>query len=603
MKYEHDEHKLTEYDRPSTKYRCGRAARWGQPCWQGPDQNRKCGGTSECTPVLRDDRYYCQRPESAGGACSEGPLPDGQCAHTHLPCRPRVSSRQFRGRLALFGVLVIVILVALFSNRDGVTGSDFMINPGKLSSAHSGFPVTDRCENCHQSHQLPASAWLLSAFKQQDMTQQCVQCHAFDGEATAPHNGQFETREITTVACSSCHSEHKGAGYDISKVANRTCGNCHEKSFTQFAEHTEFPANYPHQQPQNIFFDHARHLSEYFVEDKWVNKPGRDAKLAENARSSCSFCHQIENAQRDIPIRKYDIICAGCHEQQIRDRAMTILTSDEVAPAFMQLLISNKDADNDEEPDIDDFTKQLIDDLAGKGMKAVYERLEGSVATEMTQRHLFLGLDSSLIKHTAEQWLDEESLDTDDDTRSGWQAGENDDGADAVFYRPEGHADDVMRSWIDLYLRGDITDGDDVLDGLLDVEDGPGACGKCHGSMIGRSQRHEKLPLWSKTQTQARIYTPGFSHRPHIDLLGKSEGCDACHKLSDDADYPAYFKQGGSDIKLFQSSFEGVKKETCTKCHNQERIPDDCQLCHVYHAGAGFKFEYQQREMKVINHD
>ncbi len=177
MNYENDNHQHTEYVRPSKKYRCGRAAKWGKPCWQGPDENKKCGGSSGCSPVRRGDRYYCQRPKSAGGVCDRGPLPDGGCAYTHFPCRPRVSIRGMRGKLSLFGILIIVILLSLLTDRDSGSAYNSMINPGELSSSHAGFPITDQCENCHQPHEQSASEWLMAAFNHQDLTGQCVQCH------------------------------------------------------------------------------------------------------------------------------------------------------------------------------------------------------------------------------------------------------------------------------------------------------------------------------------------------------------------------------------------------------------------------------------------
>lgn len=605
MNYENDDHQHTEYVRASTKYRCGRAARWGKPCWQGPDDRKKCGGTSECSPVLRGDRYYCQRPKSAGGACVEGPLPDGSCAHNHLPCRPRDSIRMQRGKFTLFGLLIIVILLALFSNRESLSTNNAMISPDQLSSLHAGYPITDQCENCHKSHNLPASAWLMSAFSHQDMTEQCVQCHVFKGEATAPHNMELESEESNVkLECIGCHREHKGADFDISKVSNEICGNCHEQSFTSFAKHSPFPQTFPHQQPQNIFFDHAKHIGEYFVDDEWINKPGRDPELAEKAKQACNFCHQVETAQRDIKVRDYQTICAGCHEQQIQNRAMTILTPDEVSPALFQLLISNESGDEVEQ-DVEDFTPQLIEILASDGLPAVYEKMSEAGVSDKVQRHLFTGLESGLIKTTANLWSKEDSLDSEDSGEPGWFAAENDDGAEAIFYRAEGHADSVMRSWVELYINkvntAENETAGEVLAELLDLENGPGACGKCHGSMAGNSHHSIAFPLWGKTSTQKRIYTSGFSHRPHIDLLSNSQGCDTCHKLSDIADYQEYFKQGGADATLFQSSFEGIKMESCINCHNQKRISDDCQLCHVYHKGAGFKFEYQKREIEVLN--
>lgn len=600
MNYENDDHQHSEYQRQTAKYRCGRAARWGAPCWQGPDARKKCGGTTECKPVKRGDRYYCQRPESAGGACIEGPLPDGSCAHTHPPCRPRANIRYLRGRLALLGILFIIILVAIFSSRDG--GNNLMINPGELSASHAGFPITDQCENCHKAHALPTTAWLFSAFEHEDMTTQCTQCHVFDGKADAPHNRQFkDTEKNTAIECISCHHEHKGADFDIRKVSNQTCSNCHENSFAHFSQHSPFPENFPHQQPQKIFFDHARHLSEYFVEEKWLNKPDRDTSVAEKAVDNCGFCHQLEAAKRDIPVRDYDITCAGCHDQQIKNRTMTVLTADDMSQSLLGLI-----QDDEDELESDEAAIQLIDDLADGGLEALTDKLTKSGLTEAEQHHLFKGLDAGMLQQTASIWRNEDEMDLDDTIHFGWQVAEDDDGAEALLYRPDGHADEVIRAWVELYLKkakdkDDDMAGDTLLE-LLDVEEGPGACGKCHGTLAGNHAIDARTG-WGRTPPQQRTYSSGFSHRPHIDLLGENRGCDACHKLSDDADYAAYFKHNGIDASQYHSGFNEIKMQVCTECHNSERISDDCQLCHIYHKGSGFKFEYQKRELKVINHE
>src|SRR5258705_155025 len=43
-KYRHD---LSSYERPNFPYRCGRVARWGKPCWQGPTAKGRGGGEVE----------------------------------------------------------------------------------------------------------------------------------------------------------------------------------------------------------------------------------------------------------------------------------------------------------------------------------------------------------------------------------------------------------------------------------------------------------------------------------------------------------------------------------------------------------------------------
>jgi len=602
MNYEQDDHKSADYDRQSCAYRCGRGARWRKPCWQGPGATGKCGGIAECVPLRRGDRYYCQRPQHAGGACKQGPLPDGGCAHAHTPCTPVAGIRRIRGRLTLLGLLLVIALITIFSDREPGSELIAMINPGELSSAHSGFPVADQCENCHEAHGKNAANWFASAFEYQDITKKCIQCHKLVGPEKAPHN-RFDEDNIE-LECKACHHEHKGLKFDISNVPNKICSNCHEQAFADLSHHVKFPPGYPHQEPQNIFFDHATHLDEYFVENKWLKKQNRDAGFAKKARATCSTCHQIKDAIRDVPIRDYEKICASCHEFQIGGRALTILTPDEVPPAMLGLIIGA----NEEVPDVEVAAKKLINIIANKGIDGLMKTVEEAGEQKSVQKNLFSGLNPTALRATARAWQKKQSFKTAssaNDQMVGWKTGENDDGAEAIMYKAKGHADATLKNWIELYLNkshGDQSEhAEEALEALLDASEGPGACGKCHAVLMGAKTQNKDVFNWGKTAVTIREHTSGFSHRPHIDLLGQTEGCDACHKFNEHSNYPAYFKDGASDVEKFESSFSDITLQTCTKCHNQKRVSADCQLCHSYHRDVGFQFEYQEQEKERMS--
>ena len=599
MNYELDDHNSADYDRKACAYRCGNGSRWRKPCWQGPEANGKCGGESECIPLRRGDRYYCQRPNHAGGPCQEGPLSHGGCSHNRKPCQPVPTVRKHRGRIAILGVLFLIALMAVFADRKPGSVMTAMINPGELSSTHSGFPVSDRCENCHAPHDESAADWFLSAFKHEDLTPNCVQCHKMPGPNQAPHNRIFgNEKDERIVECKSCHQEHKGAEFDISRVSDQMCSNCHEQRFDSFSRHVAFSDNYPHQEPQNIFFDHSTHLGEYFVEESWLEKEDRDAEFAVRARNACSSCHQIENAGRDIQIRDYEAICANCHDQQIAQRSMTLFTPDEVYPALLGLITPA----DEEAPDTYDAALALIETISSDGIDGLYEVLAEAGSDLETQQRLFNGLNPVALRETARLWSEEESVEAESelsDRITGWTTGENDDGAEAVLYKASGHADATLKLWIEMYLDKQSEDqSDHVVDAvasLMDASTGAGACAKCHASVSGSFMREEQFK-WGKSAITVRAHTSGFSHVPHIDLIGKTEGCEACHVSSKTADYPAYFDQGGMDIEMYQSSFDSIKMDTCSTCHNEKRVSADCQSCHSYHSDLGFQVEHQKRE-------
>jgi len=223
------------------------------------------------------------------------------------------------------------------------------------------------------------------------------------------------------------------------------------------------------------------------------------------------------------------------------------------------------------------------------------------------RRDLFRGLNPTALRATAKAWIEEETFEAESTANEeivGWKTGENDDGAEAVMYQPGGHADAGLQVWIELYLGKFADDPSEVneeaLDSLMDRSAGPGACGKCHASLVGAATRGEKVFKWGRTVPTVREYTSGFSHRPHIDLLGRTEGCEACHKPSESADYPAYFKDSGIDTDAYESSFTGIELQTCANCHNEKRVPADCQLCHSYHREVGFQLEYQKQEKERL---
>jgi predicted CXXCH cytochrome family protein len=504
----------------------------------------------------------------------------------------------------MLGVLLLIALIAIFSNRESGSTLTAMINPGELSSSHSGFPVSDRCENCHQAHDKQAGDWILSAFEHQDLTSNCVQCHKIPGPARAAHNREYGNEsDDLVVECKSCHQEHKGSEFDISRVSDQVCSNCHQQKFDSFTQHVSFGERFPHQEPANIFFNHTTHLGEYFVEESWLKKDNRDAEFAALASNSCSSCHQIETAMRDVPVRDYETTCASCHDHQIGERSLTILTPDEAYPVLLGLITPA----GDEVADSEDAALELIETISNDGLEGLFELVEETGVESKLRTSLFSGLNPTVMRETARAWSEEESIEIEEDASNeirGWISGENDDGAEAILYKASGHADATLKLWIELYLRK--LDGeqpehiDDAVTSLMDSSEGSGACGKCHASVTGSLARGESDFKWGKTATTERPHSGGFNHLPHIDLLGNTEGCEACHQVSKSADYSTYFEAGGTDIELYQSNFGAIKNETCSNCHNEKRVSSNCQTCHSYHSEVGFQIEYQQQEKERI---
>ena len=103
----------SQYERPNLNWICGHAAE-GLACRIGPDSKGRCCGVAECQPRREYDRWVCTRPTSAGGACNQGPMSDGTCAHPIPPCSPVRSLRAKRGLMVRWAIVVTIGFVFPF---------------------------------------------------------------------------------------------------------------------------------------------------------------------------------------------------------------------------------------------------------------------------------------------------------------------------------------------------------------------------------------------------------------------------------------------------------------------------------------------------------
>lgn len=155
-----------------------------------------------------------------------------------------------------------------------------------------------------------------------------------------------------------------------------------------------------------------------------------------------------------------------------------------------------------------------------------------------------------------------------------------------IFYRPIGHADPFLKTWLDVSAVKNDPIGQ-VLFASLNDDEAVGKCVKCHSveMLPGKGQMNAEMAGPAGAPAGYRINWRGFSpenagvefnrfsHTSHFGLMN-DKGCSNCHKLnaaeSKEADAPA-------------QSFAFIEKETCTQCHQQGRAPDSCLTCHNYH--------------------
>lgn len=155
----------------------------------------------------------------------------------------------------------------------------------------------------------------------------------------------------------------------------------------------------------------------------------------------------------------------------------------------------------------------------------------------------------------------------------------------AIFYRPVGHKDKFVASWLRLTgpvaPRGDTRPEAAVFDALTS-KDAQGSCTKCHsvddGPGGGRIVNFTPLTAATKSGKFTR-----FIHEPHFGVMD-DRGCLGCHSLAKDRTMRKTYEQG--DPKIFNSNFNPVRKDACQTCHATGLARQDCVLCHDYHVNG-----------------
>lgn len=152
----------------------------------------------------------------------------------------------------------------------------------------------------------------------------------------------------------------------------------------------------------------------------------------------------------------------------------------------------------------------------------------------------------------------------------------------AILYRPSGHADRVLQTWINVSAKKDGDDTHNLLGAVFDWlsdKDATGRCTKCHSVETGDdgSVRINWQP--ERNRTGDAGFTT-FAHMPHFSLLD-GKGCLTCHKLDESKDLEA--AKNSAEPQPPASSFQPVAKATCAKCHGEGGAPQECGHCHNYH--------------------
>jgi len=135
----------------------------------------------------------------------------------------------------------------------------------------------------------------------------------------------------------------------------------------------------------------------------------------------------------------------------------------------------------------------------------------------------------------------------------------------SIRYQPTGHYDNFIKSWLELTGRyyGSSAPASTIFDLLSEPFESPGKCIKCHHVIESEEIKTVKWQESSSADKEGNLTF--FSHRPHLIL-----DCQKCHV---------------SDTEF---NFEPLSKTTCADCHTEEKVGDNCLICHRYHVDNFF---------------
>ncbi|MEM6798785.1 MAG: hypothetical protein AAF589_04655 [Planctomycetota bacterium] len=620
-----DHHAATDYDRPNLPWVCGRADE-GCPCELGPTARGGCPETPKCRPRRSQRRR-------------RGRLAIGLAIFTAGAVATLVGTPLRREALAP-GPLsqAHARLIAGAENRCAAC------HPGGVESAFVGVPndaahatQASLCMECHKTqidpqhalaaHGLPPGSLgggqrvegLVAA-----VTEAGLVSNLAEGWLSSKHAGH-------EVACAACHQEHHGAEHDLAAITDARCQACHTERYDHFAkDHPDF-GNWPYRRRTRINFDHNSHAAKHYTAAKeafdcatcHTDGPGGDTKLLAGYEQSCARCHDADIrsstaggiAVLQLPMLDRQAIRAagedlgpwpagatGDFDGDLSAIAKLLLAADPAAAAVMNRLgadFSFFDLDPASPDDARDARalavgiRNLLEGLSTRGHEEIGQRV-GRLAPEakgMMSGDLCGALPIELIDTARRSWFggrDAVATDVSAVQRAGRQADGGwfvDQATFTLRYVPKGHADPLLRAWIDLAasLGADKLPLREAALAELTDANAAGRCATCHSiETAGNDQLVVNWRAFDASQAP-RAFTK-FSHRPHL-TQPELQDCTHCHQPTPDGARqrsPYHSLQAGD----FVSQFQPITKASCTECHQPKAAGASCTQCHNYHVDA-----------------
>jgi hypothetical protein len=631
--------KKKEYNRPTNPWICGRKSE-GRPCSLGPSKHGACGTKFECAPT---NGSKCSRPKDLGGPCKEGPTPEGGCSHPMPPCTPVRSIRSKRKLVTTWVTAVSIAIVLVIVGLNDIPTT--IISPGDLSSGHSSINHNcTTCHNSAHKDLVDIVTSEGNGVQDSKNCLEChaLGAHPFKAHNMASDKLDKSGKSFN---CNLCHKEHRGANVDLKKISDNQCQSCHAKKFDSFENgHPEFK-DFAYNRRVRILFDHNSHLFKHFDKEKEKSKnitcltchgpvQSKMAMSSTGFEKSCKSCHSAD-VDNSVKVNKGIVFFRVplLDFETLEEKGVAIgdwpEDSDGEVSSFFKLLLSldsryKEDYERVKDLDLSDISdesdeviesvgriawgmKIILGEFMSEGAEGLKNILKSNSANvkEIKQiQNLMSNFPVSLFNASVDTWFPNLTSEV-ANVESGFDqetkmiaSNENNDNPDdeewmklggwyhlqtdfTLRYRPTGHGDKFLQSWIDLskdFIQTHSS-ASDVFNDLTDPKESPGSCMKCHS--VDKVSENKLVANWKgKAKSSGIKEFVTFDHSSHFSMIG-DKGCFKCHSMNHDADFSVAFT--GNDIKKFNSNFNVPVKGTCTSCHQEGKVSNSCLTCHNYH--------------------
>ncbi len=235
-----------------------------------------------------------------------------------------------------FGVAAAALTVVCAPAQAQVGAFENLVSPGALSKAHETSDAT--CNSCHASFDKAAQPRL------------CAECHKDVAADIASRRGfHGKAPNLAKTACKACHTEHKGAAFDIARFDDKTfdhavtdypltgghagiacqschqpgkkfreapgrCGDCHRAddphkgSLGQECQSCHYTADW-----RRITFDHSKTKFPLFGKHQPVvcSACHADQKF-KGVSTACIDCHRADDSHNGA----FGTACETCHSAE-----------------------------------------------------------------------------------------------------------------------------------------------------------------------------------------------------------------------------------------------------------------------------------------------